>query len=38
VASELKPSYWRLACKYIRQAELLKSQPTLFDMAEEADR
>ncbi len=36
VASELKPAYWRLACKYIRQAELEKSQPMLFDMAEEA--
>lgn len=34
VASELKPSYWRLAYKFLRQAELEKSQPTLFEMAE----
>lgn len=32
VASELKPSYWRLACKYLRQAELERAQPTLFEM------
>lgn len=34
VASELKPSYWRLACKHLRQAELEKAQPTLFEMGE----
>ncbi len=34
VASELKPSYWRLACKYLRQAEMEKAQPTLFDLSE----
>lgn len=34
MASELKPSYWKLACKYLRQAEMEKSQPTLFEMAE----
>jgi len=34
MASELKPSYWKLACKYLRTAELEKAQPTLFDMAE----
>lgn len=33
VASELKPSYWNLACKYLRQAELEKAQPTLPGMA-----
>ena len=35
VASELKPAYWRLACKYIRQAELENAQPTLFELAAE---
>lgn len=34
MASELKPSYWKLACKYLRQAEMEKSQPTLFELAE----
>lgn len=32
VASELKPAYWRLACKYLTRAELEKAQPTLPGM------
>jgi len=32
MASELKPSYWKLACKYLRTAELERAQPTLFEL------
>jgi len=35
VASELKPAYWRLACKYLRQAEMESAQPSFLHMVEE---
>lgn len=35
IGIELKESYWRVACKNLREMEQSKSQATLFDFAEE---
>jgi DNA modification methylase len=32
VGSELKPEYWRLSQRYLREAEMLRGQPTLYDL------
>ncbi len=37
VGAELKPSYWRVACRHLKQAEDVQSQGTLFDEAVNAD-
>lgn len=36
VGAELKESYWRQAVRNLERAELVKEQPTLFDLIEEA--
>lgn len=37
IGSELKPGYWKLSQKYLKQAELEKAQPMLFDMVQEVE-
>lgn len=35
IGAELKPGYWHLSQKYLKEAELLKAQPTLLDLLSE---
>lgn len=36
IGAELKPGYWNLSQKYLKEAELLKAQPTLLDLMEDS--